>query len=183
MKTSWGITAPDLTVGLLEEGVERLAGACRRRRLGFALDFGPRLEERAGVPGILRRDAGGNRLLALERRAGVEVEALGAGVHVGAAARALAVGAPRERHGQFVPARRAANDLAVPRHVEGLRRGRRLSARGVLFFGLRLVLAARLARIVLIATLPVLALVGHSVVPCRCRRRVRRIIYPVDTSR
>src|SRR6266540_1120818 len=61
---------------LLEEIVERLARARRRRGLRLALDGGAGLEQRARVARVFRRDADGDLLLAFERRAGIEVHAL-----------------------------------------------------------------------------------------------------------
>src|SRR6186713_3084444 len=91
--------------GLFEEIVEGFLGARLavggRGGLGLALDRGPHLEEGALVPRVLRRNARRHGLAALERRARIEVRALGAAMQIGLAARALAGRAPRGRHGEL----------------------------------------------------------------------------------
>ena len=141
----------------LEQIVEGLPRAGWCDRLGLALDSGSRLELRAGVPRVFWRDTDLDRTLALEGRAAVEVGALRAGVQVGAAAIAGAFGAPRRRRHQLVAAAGAADGLPEAGHVEGLRAVGRLPARRVLLLGRGGLLPARRARLVLIATLPVLA--------------------------
>src|SRR5690349_1870602 len=159
--------APDtinLRMGaLLEEVVERLLGArgtgCRGggRGLRFALDGRARLEVRAFVPRVLRGHAGGNRPLALEGGAGIEVGALRACVQVRRTPRALPGGAPGNGHRQLVAATRAFHDFAEAGHAEGLGRERRLAARRVFLLRLFGLALARLARLILVAALPVLA--------------------------
>ena len=89
-----------------------------RGGLGLALDGGPRLEDartRCARPSGETR--AGTGLLALERRARVEVRALRAAVQVGLAPRALAGRAPRRRDGELVAAARALHDFPEPGHV------------------------------------------------------------------
>src|SRR5215204_133533 len=147
--------------GLLEQVIERLLGARGtrggRRGFCFTLNGGPRFEVRALVARILRRYANRYRALAFERRAGVEVGALGAAVKVGGAPRALPGRARRDGDGQLVAAAGALHHFAEAGHVERLRRDRRLPAGGVFFFLLLRLALARLARLVLVAALPVLA--------------------------
>src|SRR5687767_11036128 len=147
---------------LLEQVVERLAraiaAAWRGGRFGFTLDRRPRLELSAGIQHVFRGDACRHGLLAFESGAGVEVDALGAGVQRGAAARAGAIGAPRDRHGELVAASRATHDLPEPRHAERLGRDWRLAAGRVLFLGCGLLLAPRLARLILVAALAVFSI-------------------------
>ena len=139
----------------LEQIVECFAGAGGSG--GFCLSFDGRagLKERARVARILWRDARRDRLLALERRARVEVGALRAGVQRGATSRARRIRTPHGGHAQLVPTRRAADDFPEPGHVERLRRQWRLPARSVFFLCGRLLVAPRLPRCVLIASLPV----------------------------
>lgn len=156
------------TGALFEEVVERLprarwrsAARRARRRRRFPFHRSTRLELRAFVPRILRRDPRADRLAAFERCTRVEVHALGARVQRAAALRARAVGAPRRGHGQLVAAADAADDLAESGHVERLGRNRRLAARGVLFLRLRPLFPTRLARFILVSTLTVFA-IGHT---------------------
>src|SRR3972149_10116371 len=143
---------------LLEEIVEGRAGARRRRRRGLALDRGTGFELVTCVAGVLGRDADRDRLLAFERRAGVEVHALRAGVQVSAAACAAALHVPRERHRQLVAAWRAADHLAEARHVGRLGREWWLAARRELLLLHGTPLTARRPRLVLVSALTVLAI-------------------------
>ena len=59
-------------VAYLNRSSKALRALVGAGRFGFALDRRPRLVERAGVAGVFRRDPDRHRLLALERRAGVE---------------------------------------------------------------------------------------------------------------
>src|SRR5262245_45379432 len=69
----------------LEQVVERLARARRRRRARFTLHRPPRRKDRTVVRGILRTDPHGDRLPALESRARIEGLAMNAGVQIHAA--------------------------------------------------------------------------------------------------
>src|SRR5260221_6588476 len=150
---------------LFEKIVERLLGArgARRRggRLGLALHRRPWLEEGALVARVVGRDAGCDRLLALEGRAGVEVGALGTAVKIGLTARALARGGPGSGDGELGAAARALHHVTKTGHAEGLRRERRLPARRVFLLLLGLAFAAGLAGLVLVSALAVLAF-GHA---------------------
>src|SRR4029078_7374739 len=148
--------------GLLEQIVERLLGARRARRrrgrLGLALDRRARLEEGAGIARILGGDARGDRLVALYRRAGVEVGALRARVQIPLAARALPFRAPGDRHRQLVAAAGTLHYFTEAVRAQVLGRDRRLAARRVFLLLFRLALAARFARLVLVASLAILPL-------------------------
>src|SRR5262245_46960546 len=99
-----------------EQIVERLACAVDLGRCGLALDGRSRRVERAGVARVLRRDARRNRLHALEPAAWIERRALRAGVQVGPAACAAALGP--NLAGDDIAALRAAHHLAKPGHVD-----------------------------------------------------------------
>ena len=75
----------------LEQIVERLPRVVDARRRRLALDGRAGRKERAALSRVLRRDARGHRLHALEAAARVERRALRAGVEVGAAPGAAAV--------------------------------------------------------------------------------------------
>ena len=91
-------TAESGPVRLLEQIIERLAGARRAGRAGLALDRRARREERAQVSLVLRGDARGQRLLrALPAGARVERHAVDAAVQVDAAAGAAGVRLDRQR--------------------------------------------------------------------------------------
>src|SRR5687768_3632214 len=146
---------------LFEEVIERLPrarrtpGAAGAARLRFALDRRPRLEQITLIACVLRRDAGRDRLLALERGARIEVHALRAGVQGRSTLAAVRGRAPHVGRQQFVATACAADDFPEAGHVEGLRRQRRLSARRVVLARRRGAIAARFARLVLIAALAV----------------------------
>ncbi len=75
--------------------------------------------------------------------------------HPASTARALST--PGAGNRQLVPTRLAPHHLAEARHVERLRRHRRLPPRRIFALLLRLVLTARLALTILVAALPVFA--------------------------
>ena len=77
-------------------------------------------------------------------------------------ARSVAVGAPRRRDRQLVAAARAPDDLAESRHVERLRRDAAAARAARTPSSRRLLLAPRLARLVLIAALAIFAF-GHEI--------------------
>ena len=138
---------------LFEQIVERLPCAGRTLRACLALDGGPRRKQRAFVSRILRSDACGQRLRALEPRAGVERDALDTTVEIDAAARAPAVGA--DRHRQTIAAARAAEDLVRRHQIRRLRTLRPLARRlRLLRLGCR---PLAVSRLVLIAALSVLS--------------------------
>src|SRR5688572_11802701 len=119
---------------------------------------------RAGVERVLGRHAGGDRTLAFERRAGIEMRALGTGVQVALAARTLTAGTPGSRNSELGAAAGALHHLAEARHAEGLRRDRGLPAGRVFLLGLLGFALPRLTRLVLVAPLSIFALrhVGRS---------------------
>src|SRR6185295_4081781 len=170
----------------IEQIVERLLGAVGggtllRRRARLPLDGRPRREQLAEVDVVFRRDAGGQRgLAALEPGAGVERRALDAAVERRAALRTLAVRLDRQRKQQA--AARAAEDLVRAHQVRRLRTSFALqlaSGRARLRrLGGRFLPRLTIARVVLIAALPVLPVAHRDVIlshhfPNFPRRRVR----------
>src|SRR5690606_10376099 len=146
----------------LEEVLERLSCIVRGRlRACLALDGRARREEGAGIPFVLRRDAGRQRLLAaLPARAGVERHAVDAAVHGNPAAAAPGVG--RHRRGQLLAAAGAAEDLVRGHQVGSARSGSVLQLTAGSPLGRRLPRAAGsaplpVAVVVLVAALTVFA--------------------------
>src|SRR3954463_12943141 len=99
--------------------------------------------------------------MTLESRPGIETQTLRARVQIGGTPRAFPFGAPGRGDGQLAAAPAASYDLAKARHVEGFRRGRRLSARSVFPLLGGLMLGSRGGGLVLVAPLSILP-VRHS---------------------
>src|SRR6476619_3395524 len=139
----------------------------------LALDGRLRGEERALVRRILLRNPRWNpRMLgALPSNAGIEVDAIRAGVQIGAAARALRNGTDGRRDG--IPAAGAPHHLVVAGHVVGARREMGLAAgcaRLLRTWGLRPFRLA-ITRFVLVPALPVFTIRHTSTLPQYSARR------------
>src|SRR5439155_4560938 len=139
---------------LLEQIVEGLTCSGGAWRPGLTLDGRARGEQRTEVLHVLRRDAGSNRLCALDARARVERHALNATVKVDAATRTAAVGSDGQRE-EIAAARTAVH--FVRGHQIGRLRTLRFLARPLRRLGPRRSLTLAVARLVLVSALAVLA--------------------------